>query len=256
MNSNSRRKFIKSAALTGAVACCVSVKETIAAVNSKTKPDRLKNNAVILFQGDSITDGNRGRNSDLNHVMGHGYAFSIASRVGADYPEKRYKFINRGISAHKIIDLKARWQADTIDLKPDIMSLLIGVNDSASVVTDWKPKVSVKKFEETYNLLLEQTLLANPNVLFVLGEPFIAKGSRTIDNWDAYLTDIKQRQEVVRKLAENYNAVFVPYQSVFDAAFDKAPVEYWIWDGVHPTVSGHELMAREWLKQVEKIISF
>lgn len=256
MNSKTRRSFIKSAALTGVAACCFPAKETIAAVSSMTKPERLKDNAVILFQGDSITDGKRGRDKDLNHIMGHGYAFSIASRVGADYPQKRYQFCNRGISAHKIIDLEARWQSDTIDLKPDVLSILIGVNDSASVVVDWEPKVSIEKFEEIYDQLLEQTLTALPEVLFVLGEPFIAKGSRTIDNWEAYQADIKQRQTVVRKLAEKYNAVFVAYQSVFDAAFEKAPVEYWIWDGVHPTVAGHELMAREWIKKVNERVSF
>ena len=217
---------------------------------------RLRKNAVILFQGDSITDGNRGRNKDLNHIMGHGYAFSIASRVGADYPEKRYQFYNRGISAHKIIDLEARWQTDTIDLNPDVLSILIGVNDSASIVVNWEPKVGIEKFEETYNILLEQTRITFPKILLVLGEPFIAKGSRTIDNWDAYRADIKQRQKVVWKLAEKYNAVFIPFQSVFDIAFEKAPVEYWIWDGVHPTVAGHELMAREWIKQVNKRILF
>ncbi|MDA3928131.1 MAG: SGNH/GDSL hydrolase family protein [Prolixibacteraceae bacterium] len=256
MNLKSRRKFLKSAALTGIAVCCIPARETFAGIKSNTKPVRLKDNAVFLFQGDSITDGNRGRNEDLNHIMGHGYAFSIASRVGADYPEKQYQFYNKGISANKIIDLEARWQTDTIDLNPDVLSILIGVNDSASIIDNWIPMVTLKKFEETYNQLLAKTREEFPEILFVLGEPFIALGSRTIDNWEAYQVDIKQRQKVVRKLAEKYNAVFVGFQTIFDAAFEKAPVEYWIWDGVHPTVAGHELMAREWIRSFEDRISF
>jgi len=216
----------------------------------------MKKGAVILFQGDSITDGNRGRDKDPNHIMGHGYAFSVASRVGADYPEQNYQFYNRGVSANKVIDLEKRWQSDTLDLKPDLLSILIGVNDSASEVVEWEPVVTIEVYEEIYDRLLEQTRAAFPEILFVLGEPFIAPGSRTTDNWEAYSADIVKRQAVVRKLAAKYNAVFVGFQKVFFEASKKAPVEYWIWDGVHPTVAGHELMAREWMKQVEKRILF
>jgi lysophospholipase L1-like esterase len=68
------------------------------------------------------------------------------------------------------------------------------------------------------------------------------------DNWEAYHNDIVQRQAIVKKLAEQYNAVFVGLQEVFDKACKKAPADYWIWDGVHPTVAGHELITRKWLK--------
>ena len=92
MENNSRRKFIRGAALTGIAAYCLPQMKTFAVIQSEPAKTKLKDGAVILFQGDSITDGNRGRNTDPNHIMGHGYAFSIASRVGADCPEKRYKF--------------------------------------------------------------------------------------------------------------------------------------------------------------------
>jgi lysophospholipase L1-like esterase len=130
------------------------------------------------------------------------------------------------------------------------------VNDSSSVVFNWQPVVSLEKYEETYDKLLEQTKTAFPNILFVLCEPFILKGGKVTENWEAYHSDIVQRQTVVRKLAEKYNTVFVGFQEVFDKACEKAPAGYWIWDGVHPTVAGHELMTREWIKQVEKRISF
>jgi lysophospholipase L1-like esterase len=256
MENNSRRKFIKIAALTSVAACCLPSIESFAAIQIEPAKTKLKEGSVILFQGDSITDGNRGRNTDPNHIMGHGYAFSIASRVGADYPEKKYQFYNRGISGNKVIDLENRWQEDTLNLKPDVLSILVGVNDSSSVVFNWQPVVSLEKYEETYDKLLEQTKTAFPNILFVLCEPFILKGGKVTENWEAYHSDIVQRQTVVRKLAEKYNTVFVGFQEVFDKACEKAPAGYWIWDGVHPTVAGHELMTREWIKQVEKRISF
>lgn len=242
--------------MTGMGACFLPSAETFAAVDTRPQNQTLKNGAVILFQGDSITDGNRGRNTDLNHIMGHGYAFSIASRVGADYPEKRYQFYNRGISGNKVNDLEKRWQTDTLDLKPDVLSILVGVNDSSSVVLSREPVISPQKYEETYQLLLEQTLQRFPNILFVLCEPFILPVGRVKENWDAYHRDIAKRQAIVRKLAERYKAVFVGFQEIFDNACKKASAEYWIWDGVHPTVSGHELMASEWIRQVEKRMKF
>jgi len=255
MKNNSRRNFIKGAALTSLTVCFLPLRESFAAIPAVTN-NRLKDGAVILFQGDSITDGNRGRNTDPNHIMGHGYAFSIASRVGADYPNKRYQFYNRGISGNKVNDLEDRWQTETIDLKPDILSILVGVNDSSSVVLKREPAISVEKYEETYAAMLEQTKTAFPGILFVLCEPFILKVGRVAENWEAYHSDIIQRQAVVRKLVAKFDAVFVGFQEVFDKACEKAPADYWIWDGVHPTVAGHELMTREWIKQVEKRITF
>lgn len=90
---------------------------------------------VILFQGDSITDGNRLRDNewDLNHQMGHGYAYIVNSTLGTKYPEKNLKFVNKGISGNKISDLSARWREDTLRIKPDILSILIGINDCEQV---------------------------------------------------------------------------------------------------------------------------
>lgn len=252
--TTSRRKFIREIALTGIAAGCFSPTASFALQRNSSGRVVAKEGAVFLFQGDSITDGNRGRSTDPNHIMGHGYAFSIASRIGADYPEKRFRFYNRGISGNKIIDLEKRWQADTLDLKPDVLSILVGVNDSSSVVYSWEPVIPVEKYAETYNRLLAETLEKFPDILLVLCEPFILPVDKVKDNWEAYYSDLKKRQEVVRKLADRYKAVFVAFQEVFDKACDKAPADYWIWDGVHPTVAGHELMAREWLRQVEKRI--
>jgi len=256
MELNSRRKFIRGVALTGIAAVCLPQLETFAAMQNETAKTILKDGAVILFQGDSITDGNRGRTPDPNHIMGHGYAFSIASRIGADYPEKRYQFYNRGISGNKVTDLEQRWQTDTLDLKPDLLSILVGVNDSNSIVFNRQPPVSVEEYEVNYEALLEKTRSVFPEIILVLCEPFVLKVGRMIENWEASYSDMSKRQEIVRKLAQKYDSVFVGFQEVFDKACEKVPCDYWIWDGVHPTVAGHELMAREWLKQVEKRISF
>ena len=256
MESNSRRNFIRGIALTGAASCCPPIMKSFALEKNHEKRHQATTGLTILFQGDSITDGNRGRNSDPNHIMGHGFAFSIASRLGADYPEKRFEFINRGISGNKILDLAARWQTDTLDLKPDILSILDGVNDSSSVVYRWEPAVSIEKYEEVYNSLLELTKTQIPEIIFVLCEPFILPVGKVKENWEAYHADMIQRQAIVRKLSQEHKAIYVGFQDVFDKACEKAPADYWIWDGIHPRVAGHELMAREWIKQVSKRIRF
>ena len=254
MENSSRRNFIKGVTLTGVATLFASGMNSMAAEPAGTNRRSMKKGSVILFQGDSITDGNRGRTTDPNHIMGHGYAFSIASRWGADYPEKELVFYNRGISGNKVNDLAGRWQKETLDLIPNLLSILVGVNDSASVVFQREPIITPEKYEEVYKTLLDQTLREFPDILLVLCEPFILKVGKVKDNWEAFHSDMGKRQEVVRKLATQYNAVFVGFQSIFDKACDKAPAEYWMWDGVHPTVAGHELMTREWIKQVNKRI--
>jgi lysophospholipase L1-like esterase len=205
---------------------------------------------TILFQGDSITDGNRGRTSDPNHIMGHGYAFSIASRLGADYPERNLKFINKGISGNTVLDLTKRWQQDTLDLKPDVLSILVGVNDVFFRLKN--NDTSQSNFEQEYKTLLDQTRTASPNVLLVLGEPFVLPVGMVKENLNRWTSEIEPRQQIVRKLAADYNAVFVGYQEIFTKACERAPADYWIWDGIHPTVPCHELMAKAWIASVSK----
>jgi lysophospholipase L1-like esterase len=133
-------------------------------------------NARILFQGDSITDGNRGRNDDPNHILGHGYCFIIAAKFGSRFPECGLTLLNRGIHGNTVESLAARWQQDTLDLKPDVLSILVGINDQG--------------------------------------------------------------------------VALVKFQHVFAEACKRAPAQYWVWDAIHPTYSGHQLMADEWVKTV------
>jgi lysophospholipase L1-like esterase len=197
----------------------------------------------ILFQGDSITDGNRGRSADPNHILGHGYCFIIAAQYGARFPEKNLTFMNRGISGNTVSNLQARWQKDTLDLKPDVLSILIGINDGR--------KVPLEQYELVYDKLLTETKAALPNIKFVLCEPFYLPKGGHVES-DARDQDVKKRQVIVAKLADKHHAALVRLQHVFDDSCKRAPAEYWIWDSVHPTYSGHQLMADEWVKTVSQ----
>mgnify|MGYP003575324840 CR=1 FL=1 len=213
-------------------------------------------NLRFLFQGDSITDGNRGRNNDPNHIMGHGYANLIASRIAADFPKNDFLFFNRGISGNKVPDLQARWQADTLDLKPDILSLLIGINDVAAVVNKPESAQTIEQFESGYRDLLQQVKTLNKNVLLILGLPFVYPIGNVKSKFNIWQPEVEKRKLVVEKLASEYNAVLIDFPSVFEKAFKDKAAEYWVWDGVHPTIAGHELMAREWIRQVAKRLPF
>ena len=197
----------------------------------------------ILFQGDSITDGNRGRNEDPNHILGHGYQFIIAAKYGTLYADRNLTFLHRGISGNKVSDLQNRWQQDTLALKPDVLSILIGVNDhSANVPPD--------QYEQNYDKLLADTVAANPNIRLVLCEPFTLPTGGKKQNYEAWLAGLKQKQQIVAKLAQKYHAALVRFQPAFDAACKTIRAEHWMWDGIHPTYSGHQLMADEWVKTV------
>ena len=199
----------------------------------------------ILFQGDSITDTDRGPDDAPDAGLGHGYAHLVAARLSADNPALRLVFRNRGISGNKIHDLVARWQEDTIALRPDVVSVLIGINDTTA-------EMAFDEFEAAYDSLLKQTKAALPDVRLVLCEPF-ALLPREADGGDnAWETNVRQRARIVEKLAAKYRAPFVRFQKVFDDALKHGPAEYWLYDGLHPTHAGHQLMADEWIRAVSE----
>lgn len=195
----------------------------------------------VLFQGDSITDCGRGRTSDPNHILGHGYAFIIAAKEGAARPALRTEFINRGVSGNTVLDLRKRWKADTVDQAADVLSVLIGANDSGKAVD---PAL----FESTLDELLTQAREAKPGLRLVICEPFLAPDGPAIRKSPGRVERMKVLQAACRRLAEKHKATFVPLQSVFDRAAEKTPWPHWIWDGVHPTAAGHQLIADAWEK--------
>ncbi len=228
---------------------CIALSVTIPLATAKAaaadKPVAVfKKDARVLFQGDSITDGTRGRSADPNHILGHGYAFIIAAKYGAAYADRDLTFINKGISGNKVTDLAGRWKEDTLALKPDVLSILIGINDVGHV--------SLEDFESVYDQLLIETRAANPEIRLVLCEPFILPMGSPKEGWGEKIEDLRKRREVVKELAKKHHAAFVPFQKAFDDACKRAPAEHWIWDGIHPTYSGHQIMADEWVRTVRE----
>lgn len=251
---NNRRKFLERAIVFGAAAT-ITPQLLVAKPIGNDGVSEDGEGVTFLFQGDSITDGNRTRNNDWNHVMGHGYQYIIASKLWYDFPKKAFRFFNRGISGNKVTDLAARWQKDTLELKPDVLSILIGINDTSAFVSGNKNFTS-EQYETGYRTLLDEAKQQLPDIQFVLCEPFILPVGKVKEKWEEYSTEVGKRRNIVKRLGEDYKAVFVEFQTAFNKALSKAPAEYWIWDGIHPMPAGHELMAVEWMRQVSKKLKF
>lgn len=247
----SRREVIRKIAFGGGVA--LTLPEIVYASGSGKSGDQ--KGLTFLFQGDSITHGNRTYNNDWNHVMGHGYVYLIACRLWFDHIDKDLMFYNRGISGDRIRDLDARWQKDALALKPEVLSILVGVNDVGRIVNNKEPE-TLEQFENTYRRILERTRKALPDTLIILCEPFILPVGDVKKKLEIWEPEISKRQEVVKKLASNYDTIFIELQKPFNEACKKAPAEYWIWDGIHPMPAGHELIARTWINEMRNYFSW
>ncbi len=200
---------------------------------------------LFLFQGDSITDA--GRNYSVDAQRGYGYATMAAGILGSRYPAE-CAFINRGVSGNRIVDVYARIKKDIINLKPDFMSLLIGVNDIWHEV-DLQNGVDTKKFERIYRMLLDETLEALPDLKLLLLQPFVLSGAATAEKYDYFRSECDDRIAAVQRIAADYGAKTVDLQAKLDAALsDEAASDYWLIDGVHPTAAGHALIAEEIVK--------
>ncbi len=222
----------------------------------------------VLFIGDSITDGNWGnacgeakpseeRNLwDMNHIYGSGYMYLCASHYLGNYPERGYEFFNRGISGNTLKDLENRWEKDVLRLKPDVLSVLVGTNDVYYYLQgDKKKPFDFVAWEKSYRSLLDCSLQANPELKLVLGAPFVAYTGNMRNNEDFGLYDslVRHCAAIVEKIANDYGAVYLPYNELFDELLEKTPVSegaYWIWDGIHPTPAGHRRMADLWMGNV------
>ena len=203
----------------------------------------------LLFQGDSITDMKWGRNEkDRNHYLGHSYVYLIAARLGVDMPEAQLDFYNRGMSGHKVADLRGRWQKDAIDMRPDLLSILIGVNDVGRNLDG----VDVTKWEADYRYILDASRKANPELRLVLLDPFVLDSGRlaNAESFRKWRDQVERLIPIVTQLAADYDAVHIRTQEVFDTAAKSVSPDHWIWDGVHPLPQGHELIARSWLEEV------
>ena len=243
-NRISRRSLIHGAA---SIAALGTLSSNSANADDAAGTRKLKPGSVILFQGDSITDAGRKKDQlEANNSagLGKGYPALAAGELLVDHADLGLKIYNRGISGNKIPDLAARWQKDCIDLKPDILSILIGVNDLwHTFAFGSKYKGTVQTYEEGFRKLLEDTQKALPEVRIVICDPFTTRTS------DAF-KPLADYREAANKLAKEFNLTVVPFQSEFDKAVKTAPAEFWLWDGIHPSPSGHALMAQAWRRAV------
>ncbi|MBQ3490724.1 MAG: SGNH/GDSL hydrolase family protein [Clostridia bacterium] len=213
----------------------------------------------ILFQGDSITDGNRYKSKasewDKNHQIGHSYAYIVTGLLGMQYPERRFSFINRGISGNTVENLASRWREDAISVQPDVLSVLIGVNDCLRASAYPIKDLSASAYETVYRSILTESRKQNPDLKIILMEPFAYTEYQQNAGASPELRKaiLQSEQKAVCRLAKEFEAVFIPLQEVFDEAARLYGPEYWIWDGTHPTEAGHALIAREFLKATKDI---
>lgn len=204
--------------------------------------------SVILFQGDSITDAGRSRETanepNLGATLGRGYAWMAGSHLLVDHPDSKLRIFNRGISGNKVPDLAGRWDADCLALKPDILSILIGVNDIWHR-RNGKYDGTLESYEAGYRTLLQRTLEALPHVKLMICEPFVLKCGAIDDSW---FPEFDGFRAVAKKMSDEFKTVFVPFQSAFDRAVAYAEPKEWAGDGVHPSPYGAALMAHEWIR--------
>jgi lysophospholipase L1-like esterase len=249
--TNSRRNFIKKAALSSLMA--VSIPEILSAEMPQKgqKKIQLAKDNVILFQGDSITDAGRNRNDtgfNSPSVLGSGYAMLAAASLLEKHASLNLKIFNRGISGNKVYQLAERWDKDCMGIKPDVLSILIGVNDFWHMLNgNYKGTVEIYR-NDFYNLLT-QTMAALPEMKLIIGEPFAVSGIKAVD--EKWYPDFYDYQKVARESASLFGAILIPYQNIFDKAQKHAPGVYWTGDGVHPTLAGAQLMAHAWLEAVK-----
>ncbi len=203
---------------------------------------------TFLFQGDSITDANR--DDENEDSLGFGYAFLLAS----EFENKQIRFINRGKSGDRITDVYARIKEDIINLKPDFMSILIGVNDVSHELT-MNCGVSPEKFRKIYCMLIEEIRESLPEIKIIILEPFVMKGICTEKLWEEFNTEVRKMAEISKQVAEKYNFDFVPLQDKFDELSGDGNIEYWSADGIHPTAEGHRIIKDELQKVIEGYIN-
>jgi lysophospholipase L1-like esterase len=203
----------------------------------------IENNALVLFQGDSITDAGRSRSDDAG--LGGGYVNMIAAWLSARCPERRIRFLNRGISGNRAKDLLARWQADALDLKPNWVSIMIGINDTWRRYDRGDP-TSAEDYEASYRAILELTR-RQTSARLVICEPFLLPHPPDRIPWRE---DLDPKIAAARRLAREFEALYVPLDGIFAAASTQRECAFWAADGVHPTQAGHALIAQSWLRAV------
>ena len=194
---------------------------------------------TFVFQGDSITDA--GRNRENDDYRGNGYPTLVAGDLGCRFPGE-LRFLNRGVSGDRVVDVYARIRMDLINLAPDYLSILIGINDVWHELGS-RNGVANGKYFKVYCDIVEETLAMCPGVKIFILEPFVLKAAATEGAWNVFNSETRMRAESAKRVAGKYGLTFVPLQETFDKLLEKAPASYWLHDGVHPTAMGHRVIA-------------
>ena len=243
-----RRSMIGGSVLTGALTATSQLTKAAHHEHSNNGNILGKGN-TILFQGDSITDAGRDKKKEVANeqkAFGKGYAWMAASQLLISKPEHKLTIHNRGISGNKVHQLDARWQKDCLDIKPDILSILIGVNDIWHRLNG-RYDGTVTTYEDDYRKLIERTKKHLPKVKLVICEPFVLKCGAVNDKW---FPEFDKYRAAAKRIASENKAIFVPFQSMFDEAIKYAEPKHWAGDGVHPSAHGASLMAHFWNQAV------
>lgn len=251
MPNTSRRNFIKYASAGALTSLVLPSMATAAVQDEVVKQINLKKNDVILFQGDSITDWGRNKNEakpNTSGALGNSYPLIASSNILMNHSADNLQIYNRGVSGNKVFQLADRWDTDCLQLKPTVLSILVGVNDLFHAIREGY-KGTIETYRNDYKNLLDRTKQTLPEVQLIIGEPFLTKGIRPES--ESWYPRFAEFQSAAREMAQSYNAVFIPYQQVFDDALEIAPAKYWSLDGIHPSVAGAGLMAKAWLAAIK-----
>lgn len=203
----------------------------------------------VIFLGDSITDAGRTQSNGNLLVMGEGYALFSSAKLASKYPNQ-FEFENFGTSGYRVTDVYAGIKKDCWNHQPDMISILIGVNDVWHELLSGNG-VDADQFYRVYRMLIEDTRKRLPNTGILLMEPFVLKGQDTEAEWEFFHREVPLRAEATKRLAEEFGLPFLPLQEKFDKACESCPTSYWLKDGVHPTFAGHSLIADAWLEAFE-----
>ena len=200
----------------------------------------------LLFQGDSITDA--GRDYENYHDLGNGYPKYAAALLKERHPEIEFEFIDLGISGNQTKDLVERLEKDFVDIQPDIVSILIGINDVWHYASDrqWLDNVL---FEERYRIILN-SIKNRTNAKLMMIEPFLIP----INDKNFFREDLNPKIDIIRKLAREYADVYLPTDGLLHSAFiGDDPLTYAA-DGVHPTAKGAEFIGKLYADYIEALL--
>lgn len=247
----SRRQLITHSLAAAGTTGLIAMLAQNAAANSPRRTQQLKKGDTILFQGDSITDAGRNRKQEGSannmRALGHGYPLMIGADVMLANPSLELQVFNRGISGHKVPDLQKRWDKDCVDIKPNLLSILVGVNDIWHKLNG-NYDGTVQSYLTGFKQLLAETRQKLPNTTIVICEPFALKTGAVNGKW---FPEFDQRRAAAREASDSIGAIWVPFQKMFDDAVAAGTQPaFWANDGVHPSIAGNALMAETWRKVV------